>query len=91
MPELTDADRAAIDRVRDEWRESWSGEPAGESLAILDEMLARHFLAAGVERAAKVCEEQRDQIAARLYGDEYGSGWRAAAWGCAAAIRALLK
>ena len=54
MLELTDADRAAIDRVRDEWRESWSGEPAGESLAILDEMLARHFLAAGIERTKDV-------------------------------------
>jgi len=83
MLELTDADRAAIDRVRDEWRESWSGEPAGESLAILDEMLARHFLAAGIERAAQRVENGRflhDDAPTARFARE-----------CAAAIRALLK
>ena len=64
MIELTNADRAEIDRVHDEWRESWSGEPAGESMAILDEMLARHFLAAGIERAAKHAE---DHMACRIW------------------------
>ena len=64
MIELTNADRAEIDRVHDEWRESWSREPVGESLAILDEMLARHFLAAGIERAAKHAE---DHMACRIW------------------------
>ena len=76
MIELTADDRAEIDRVRDEWRESWSGEPAGDSLAILDEMLARRFLAAGIERAAAALDNTNPMLRPS---------------GCAIVIRALLK
>ena len=94
MIELTADDRAEIDRVHDEWRESWSGEPAGDSLAILDEMLARRFLAAGIERSMEACDREgeiyNDGPPRNLRADVVHIG-RAACWGCAAAIRALLK
>ena len=82
MIELTGADLADIERIRAEWRQSWSTEPQQ-----LDDMLAKHFLAAGIERAANICGEYAydKRAAPELRGNSNGAA------DCAAAIRALLK
>jgi len=87
MIELSDADLADIERIRAEWRQSWSTEPQQ-----LDNMLAKHFLAAGIERSIEACDREMEIYQAgpprNLRADVVHIG-RAACWGCAAAIRLL--
>ena len=82
MPlELTDEDRAAIERCSHERFPASEGYLAG--------------LAAGIERSAKVCDTQRNFSEVLPMREpeerEYTRGWRSACWGCAATIRALWK
>jgi len=60
-----------------------------------DQAIYRAGLAAGIERAAQACDAERNFSEVMPMREpeerEYARGWRSACWGCAAAIRALLK
>jgi len=82
---LTDEDHEAITRIH-------------ETVIGYDDernAIALHFLRAGIEEAAKVCDAERNFSEVMPMREpeerEYARGWRSACWGCAAAVRALLK
>jgi hypothetical protein len=79
MIELTDADWAVLK------------EKCGPFWPWYEE-IAKHFLAAGIERAAKVCDKERELYTfAATPKNEVEQMARSACWGCAAAVRELLK
>lgn len=77
--ELTDADRAAIERERENWRRNrhTTERPAEEALQLLDESVFRAGMAAMAEKCAQTVERKLFDYA----------GVRE----CVAAIRALAK
>jgi len=66
---------------------------SGSQVAEMLDACYRAGLAAGIERAVKVCDAERNFSEVMPMREpeerEYARGWRSACWGCAAAIRAL--
>lgn len=76
LPQLSDADRAAIERIW--WHRDYI--PIGDTFRL--EAIARHFIGAGLERAAVICDGL--SVSMRLDDLSVNGG----AYTCAAAIRA---
>ena len=91
MTDLTDEDRAAIAELMLYATKGESAEQK-DNIRKCAANVALYFMRAGIERAAAVCDKERE-----LYtfdptpGDELDQMARSACWECAAAIRALLR